>query len=178
LSQRNSGYDRIEFDEYPTPAWVTEAVIPYIPPHIRSVWEPAAGEGKMADVLTDNGFDVASSDIQTGNDFFSKRICIVDAIITNPPYSLAQEFIEHALDLVRDQQGLVAMILRCDFDHAKTRRNLFSDNKAFTRKLILTRRIRWIEGSTGSPSFNHAWYVWDWRNMKDPTISYHFGGTK
>jgi len=44
----------------------------------------------------------------------------------------------------------VAMLLRTDFDHAKTRWHLFSDCPAFACKIVLTKRIRWIENSTGS----------------------------
>ena len=97
-----------------------------------------------------------------------------EAIVTNPPYTLATEFIDHALNLTRAQLGVVAMLLRCDFDHAKSRRHLFADHKAFSKKVILTKRIQWFEDSTGSPSFNHAWYIWNWKHKGPPTIAYHF----
>jgi hypothetical protein len=64
------------------------------------------------------------------------------------------------------------MLLRTDFDHAKTRWPLFSDCPAFACKIVLTKRIRWIEGSTGSPSFNHAWFMWDWWHKGPPEIAY------
>jgi hypothetical protein len=48
----------------------------------------------------------------------------------NPPYISATLFIEHALRLMSGG-GKVAMLLRTDFDHAKTRRHLFSDCPAF-----------------------------------------------
>jgi hypothetical protein len=47
----------------------------------------------------------------------------VDAIVTNPPYTSAVLFIEHALRLMNGG-GKVAMLLRTDFDHAKTRWHL------------------------------------------------------
>ena len=49
----------------------------------------------------------------------------VNAIITNPPYALAQEFIERALHF--DDTRAVAMLLRTDFDHAARRAHLFAD---------------------------------------------------
>jgi hypothetical protein len=64
------------------------------------------------------------------------------------------------------------MLLRADFDSAATRRHLFADCPAFAKKVVLTKRIRWIEGSTGSPSFNHAWFLWDQRNSDVPRLSY------
>jgi hypothetical protein len=40
------------------------------------------------------------------------------------------------------------------------------------RKLALTRRIRWFEDSTGSPSFNHAWFLHDHLHKGPPTLAY------
>lgn len=31
VGQRNSGYERQERDSYPTPRWVTEALLPHVP---------------------------------------------------------------------------------------------------------------------------------------------------
>ena len=171
MSQRDSGYARVAFDQYETPEWVTRALLPYIPKD-SLIWEPACGSGKMARVLNADYM----SDIQTGTDFLDATYLDasgIDAIITNPPYTKATEFIERALDLM-DDRGFVAMLLRTDFDHAKSRRHLFADHRAYKKKLVLTKRIQWFEDSKSSPSFNHAWFIWDWRNKKAPTISYHF----
>src|SRR5512133_1790854 len=75
-----------------------------------------------------------------------------DAIITNPPYALARQFIERGLRLMSVNNGLVATLLRTDFDHAATRRHLFSECRAFARKLVLTRRIVWFDGPGAAPS--------------------------
>jgi hypothetical protein len=166
VSQRDSGYDRKERDAYETPEWVTLALLPHIN-GVQSVWEPAAGAGQMVQALSAAGLHVAATDISTGQDFLLATARPVDAVVTNPPYALAQEFIEHALALMKPS-GVIAMLLRCDFDHAKTRQHLFGSCPQFAKKLVLTRRIRWIEGSNGSPSFNHAWFVWDWTHNGPP----------
>jgi hypothetical protein len=60
VSQRDSGYVRIDRDAYETPEWVTLALIP----HMRKpdlVWEPAAGSGKMVAALEASGFTVLGS---------------------------------------------------------------------------------------------------------------------
>lgn len=176
MSQRDSGYRRKELDAYETPEWVTKALLPHLPRQKPiDIWEPACGSGKMAWALGAFG-NVIGTDIDRGQDFlFSIQSpwhpVKFDAIITNPPYVLADKFIEHALKEMKPD-GLVAMLLRTDFDHAKGRRPIFADHPAFAKKIVLTKRIQWFEDSKGSPSFNHAWFVWDWRHRGAPTLAY------
>lgn len=170
MSQRDSGYERVERDLYETPEWVTQALLPHLG-NIKSVWEPAAGSGKIARVLVAAGLQVLSTDISTGQDFLLAKTGPVDAIVTNPPYTSAQLFIEHALRLLSGG-GKVAMLLRTDFDHAKTRAHLFHGCKEFAKKLVLTRRIVWFDRPGAAPSFNHAWYIWDWQHDGKPTLEY------
>lgn len=175
MSQRGSGYERKERDLYETPEWVTEALVPHIfkiIPPAGNVYEPAAGSGKMVAPLARAGYTVDSDDIEeTGRDFLKCPYDGHKAIITNPPYEYAQQFIEHALNLMRPR-GVVAMLLRTDFDHAKTRQHLFSGCPAFAKKVVLTKRIKWFDDSKGQPSFNHAWFIWDWLHQGPPTLAY------
>jgi hypothetical protein len=123
----------------------------------------------MVAALVSAGFKVTASDIASGCDFLKCSVATTDAIVTNPPYALAQEFIEHSLKLV----GLTAILLRTDFDHAKSRKHLFVGCPHFAKKLVLTKRIRWFEDSNGSPSFNHCWMIWDRKHQGPPTLAYH-----
>jgi hypothetical protein len=117
------------------------------------------------------GFDVVGSDITQGVDFLRQAPETgVSAIITNPPYALAREFIERALHF--DDTRIVAMLLRTDFDHAASQAHLFSDCAMFAKKVVLTKRIRWFEGSNGSPSFNHCWMIWDRQHRAQPNVAY------
>jgi hypothetical protein len=173
MSQRDSGYERKERDLYETPEWVTHSLLPHLPKFLN-VWEPACGSGKMCRALAWAGHPVIATDIDRGFDF---RSCpppeqFFKAIITNPPYELASEFIRRSLSLTEAIPGIVAMLLRTDFDHAQTRRDLFAQHRAFAKKLVLTKRIKWFEDSKGQPSFNHAWFIWDWRHEGPPTLAY------
>ena len=186
MSQRDSGYERKERDLYETPEWVTEALLPHLP-RFDCIWEPACGSGKMARVLWKAASVVTMSDIEPLIEPAGRQDFLMfipgsyapdgdrHAIITNPPYELATEFCEQALRLMEPVHGAVAMLLRTDFDHAKGRFHLFRDCPAFKKKLILTRRIVWVErtdGKKAAPSFNHAWLVWDWQHEGPPTIAY------
>jgi hypothetical protein len=173
MSQRDSGYERKERDLYETPSWVTQELIPHVPERICTVWEPAKGHGKMWAALCDarRFKEVYGTDIIDGHNFLEQKTCEHQAIITNPPYALATQFIAHALCLTAPY-GFVAMLLRTDFDHAKSRTNLFGKCGAFSKKIVLTKRIKWFEDSKGQPSFNHAWFVWDWTNLAPPVLKY------
>lgn len=171
VSQRESGYERKERDLYETPAWVTEALRPHLYGGIFHVWEPACGSGKMVRALEAFGLTVNGTDIETGVDFLECDASFDDgyeAIVTNPPYALAQEFIEHAL---KQHVSVVAMLLRTDYDHAKSRQHLFQDQR-FAKKVVLTKRIKWFEDSKGQPSFNHAWFIWETAHCGPPTLAY------
>lgn len=111
MSQRESGYARIEHDNYETPQWVARALLPHLPEPPPRIWECAAGTGQMASALISAGYDVISTDITTGQDFLTCDPVQCGAIVTNPPYALAQEFIEHALELTKPLAGMVAMLL-------------------------------------------------------------------
>jgi hypothetical protein len=57
-------------------------------------------------------------------------------------------------------------------DHAASRVHLFAGFAMFAKKVVLTRRIRWFENSTGSPSFNHCWMILDREHHGPPTLAY------
>lgn len=97
----------------------------------RRVLEPACGEGHISKVLKRHGYDVISSDvIDYGyggvQNFFAIKNWDGD-IITNPPYKLAKEFVQHALDIIPTGRR-VAMFLKITFLESKSRRSLFKQN--------------------------------------------------
>lgn len=174
MSQRASGYARQPDEEYPTPKWVAEIMFWSLRKKALKLWEPAAANPALALALSSFGFDVVS----TTDDFFgySKTPAdVIDAIVTNPPYGsdrrgqLATDFIRHALkfDMVR----LVMMLLPIDFDSAKSRTDLFRNNRRFAEKVVLLDRIKWFDGPS-SPSVNHAIFIWDRKHHGRPCISY------
>jgi hypothetical protein len=178
-----SGYERNKADFYETPAWCTNALLRQwmITPEEGVVWEPAAGDGAITEVVKKHHFMVYETDLidhsKRGIDqrnFLHTEVCMGAFIITNPPYIHALEFIEHALKLTEADKGGVAMLLRNEYDCAKGRRHLFRDCKAFDRKVVLTKRPQWIKGELkASPRHNFAWYIWDWKSIHEfPTIAW------
>lgn len=167
-----SNYARKENDLYQTEPWATEALLRHFPVAGREVWEPAAGNHLMANVLLEAGASVWTSDIARYDrehcetiDFFSPDATghFTDSfgcIITNPPYGNgnrdAVRFAELALERCK---GLVALLLTAKFDFGKTRHHLFRDNPRFTAKIALVDRISW-EGNGKGGTEDHCWLVW------------------
>jgi hypothetical protein len=138
-----------------------------------AIWEPAAGTGVMASVMAARGYEVIASDIAPepgvgfAHDFLGGALPVllpapVGAVITNPPYAEAEDFVATALDIVQPAGGVVAMLLKVDWDSAKTRRRFFAETWRFRMKIVLTDRIHWFDPEPGSagPSENHAWFIW------------------
>jgi hypothetical protein len=156
-------------DQYETPAEPVIVLVPYLE-GVSRAWDPCnRGSGKLVAVLRAYGVDA----VGTGEDFLSIDTLPpdVDAIVTNPPYGvqgrLAESFIAHALELV----PFVAMLLRNDFDSAKSRQHLFRHNPHFACKLVLLDRIRFFDGPS-SPSDNHCWALFDRGHRGPPIIRY------
>ncbi len=174
-----SGYERLANDAYWTPAWCTEALLDRTK-FGPVVWEPACGRGDMVDVLDKRGHTVIASDIKVYShkpmafemDFLAINLVVdpvgFSAIITNPPYEHAEAFIRKALDLATsgNRRARVAMLLRNEYDSAKSRRDLF-EHPAFLKKLVLTKRPRWSAEDKASPRHNFAWFVWCWKKPPD-----------
>ena len=166
-----SNYAREKNDLYQTEPWATRALLRNFPVAGLSVWEPAAGNHLMADVLIEAGATVVTSDIATYDrkhdeifDFLGSANMwrtSLSAIITNPPYGKgnrdAVRFAELALERC---QGMVALLLTAKFDFGNTRTHLFRNNPRFSAKVALIDRLSWtLDGETGTE--DHAWYVWD-----------------
>jgi len=160
---------RIKQDYYPTPPEATQALIETgLVPKGR-VWEPACGDGRMAEVFRKNGYRCTASDIRnTGyglnvpvdflNDQGAYPCGFFDAIVTNPPFKLAAEFIGRAIDHHRPK--VVAMLLKANYWHAAKRIKLFEKHQP-SHILALTWRLDFVGGERGgNPLMDCAWVVW------------------
>lgn len=106
-------------DYFPTPPWATRALVEIVLPQLGAkaplgaIWEPACGEGHMAEALGDYG-SVIATDIgeygygQPRIDFltqpcpYPKFLPPPDWIITNPPFgATAEKFVLTAIERAR-----------------------------------------------------------------------------
>ena len=87
-------------DEYYTPDYVVELLIPHLKKtEIKRIWCPADTESsEYVKVLRRNGFEVVHTHIDDGFDFLTYNPTFeFDAIITNPPFSIKNEFFERTI---------------------------------------------------------------------------------
>lgn len=90
----NTAYSRNKQDLYPTPPEVTYALLDFLAlPCGTRIWEPACGNGDMVREMETWGYQVTGTDISMGQDFLTVSPVPCDWIITNPPFSLSEEFI-------------------------------------------------------------------------------------
>jgi len=115
-------------DLYETPEGATLALLSAepLPPTIQ---KPACGRGANSKVLRSAGHSVVENDIDCGlvqdsvQDFLNfkpARAGEIDAIVTNPPYRLAQQFVRHGLTLC----PRVFMLLRLTFYESERRKDV------------------------------------------------------
>lgn len=171
---------RREGDFYETPYSVTQQFLDAEHKEdgrfIGTILEPAAGNGAIVKVLEENGYNlqVISGDISRGADFLQETYSFPN-MVTNPPYSLANEFIEHAKTVITHK---FCMLLPVDYLGGEDRfqRKLHTDKDfplsriyIFTRKPDLSGPLR-ADGRYETGMIAYAWYVWDWFHMGPPTV--------
>ena len=111
----------------------------------------------MSKGLESHGFTVLESDILNGHDF------LVDSppdnwnvIITNPPYSLKDDFLKRCYDLGKP----FALLLPLTSLEGRNRQRLFGDNGI--EIIIMEHRVAFVipSGKDSSPWFMTAWFTW------------------
>jgi hypothetical protein len=175
MSSTNRSAERIEADNYPTPAWCVKALLKNI--HLRGgCWlEPAAGDGAIIravnavrdDVMWD-AVDIRRECLEQltgmenvnrawmGYDYLQAapfKKPQYDVIITNPPFSHALEFVQNSIG-----RGVaVVMLMRLNWLSSKSRNQFVCDHTPSV--YVLPRRPSFTAGG-GTDSCEYAWMVW------------------
>jgi hypothetical protein len=164
--------ERREGDFYPTPWQATEALLLREREYLREyqeIWEPACGDGAISEMLKLHGYHAVSTDlIDRGYggtlDFLKSDIAPCRAIVTNPPFNVAEDFIRHAWDLGIDY---MALLLKANYFHADCRVGLFNERKP-ARIYPLAWRVDFTGG--GANHFDCMWVIWDVTNRSDQCV--------
>lgn len=154
---------RRALDFYPTPADVTRALLLFLEDEriLKTqrgvmIWDPACGDGAMLEVFSQLGYGFVGSDINVGVDYLSVPVYpLVNAIITNPPFNLSEQFIRKAVT----EAPLVCMLLKSQYWHAAKRKLLFDE---YPPSYVLPLTWRPDFDGRGAPTMEVYWSVW-WR---------------
>lgn len=139
-------------NDFQTPAEALKPLLPYLNKE-WVIWECAEGKGNLTKALREEGFSVIGTDILSSKDFLIWQPEKFDCIITNPPYSLKQKFLQRAYSLHKPFAFLLPLTT---FETAK-RQKLF---KRYGLEVIfLDKRINF---ETPSGKGSGAWFAVAW----------------
>lgn len=169
-----TGLDRSVLDQrkpndfYRTPPHATRALMlkESLP---LTIWEPACGDGAISTVLAEAGHTVHSTDlIDRGfgvprRDFLMERTPLADCIVTNPPFKLADQFVEHALAIGVQR---IAILQRLAWlEGSERRKRLWSINPP-ARVWVFSKRVTMWRGDDPNArdkggAIPFAWFWWE-----------------
>ena len=181
MQRRKSGPEALDY--FPTPPFATRALCEYLADELGSLdrlsaWEPACGELHMVRPLREYFASVRASDVHRycdDHDLIDFTLTgatepPVDFVITNPPFTLAQEFIETGLRVARIG---VAMLVRSAFLESESRLDELFSITPPSLVLQFAERVVMLEGrlvrkgdidprsdKPASSATAYCWLVW------------------
>lgn len=195
MAARSEPPDSLDF--FPTPPWATRALVERVlPMQMRqlvpskslqncSCWEPAAGEGHMAEVLREYFGVVHASDVHDYGKGYAVGSFIgegadraewtdrlhwaPDFVITNPPFNAAVDFAERALGEAMDG---VALLLRSSWLESRERYLRIFAKRPPTIVAFFGERVPMVKGRwdpEASTATSYAWFVWYITEAPPPT---------
>jgi hypothetical protein len=170
-SANNTG-KRKASDFYETPYHMTRMLLEQ-ETLVGSILEPACGNNAMVKIIQEQYADITAYDVE--KDFFTETSSY-DTIITNPPFSLAYEFITHAKTVATTK---ICFLLPLNYLHGVKRyRNIWKDETfplekiyVFTRYPLLGQPLR-EDGKVNTGMMVYAWYIWSKSYKGKPTINW------
>tara|TARA_R110000782_G_scaffold231360_1_gene317698 strand:+ start:388 stop:966 length:579 start_codon:yes stop_codon:yes gene_type:complete len=175
INGHNFRGDRQKDDFYATPYEATQQLL-NIESFEGNIYEPCCGKGHISKVLTENGYNVESSDLidrgygKSNIDFlmeYKKR----DNIITNPPYGrLLMQFVRQAENIA---QKKIAMLLKLTFLEGQERKLFFKEFPP-VRVHVFSKRLSLMKNgiSYDGGMMALAWFVWDKDSDKTTTVNW------
>jgi len=166
---------RKKSDFYETPFSMTQQLLDVEPFDFAArTLEPACGNGAIIKVLTDGGFKRLSYYDKETNFLLEKTE--YSQIITNPPFSLATEFILKAKEVCTKK---FALLLPLSYLHGKKRLDLIYKDTDFSlarvhvfcRYPMLGDALR-ADGKYKTGMMVYAWFVWEKGKIGNPEIDW------
>jgi hypothetical protein len=135
MSATNRGAKRLTNNAFNTPPYAIEGFLEKVQlPWLTTFLEPCRGKGHIYDRISCHRR--LHCEIEEGNDYLTwQPPCHVDAIVTNPPFPLALEFLQKSLH----EAKFVAYLLPFGFFASQGRKEFWLANKP-THSVVLSKR--------------------------------------
>jgi len=170
MSATNRGATREKDDFYRTPKWATHRLLDILP--WSKVWyDPFCGDGRILDAIAEHprgasarlrGSDIVDRGCK--HEFTQHSVFDVQTVengtfvISNPPYRIAQESIEHCMYNMGNIKGC-AMLLRVGFlAGPRSQSRLFRDVFRPCSMQVLPNRPSFT--GYGTDATEYAWFIW------------------
>ena len=171
--------DRVEDDFYATPEGTTRALLA-VEEIVYPAWEPACGQGHISKLL-DGGLVFSSDLVDRGygvvKDFLEDDgESSAETIITNPPFSLFQEFAEKGLKVAGKKVILFGKLQALE----GSKRATFMQNSPLKTVYVFKKRQNPLRNGSpvdenGKPwasTMAFAWFVWEIGYTGEPIIKW------
>lgn len=136
------------------------------------IWEPCCGSGALVEPLMKTRHACLASDIVNGQDFINwEPEDGFDCIITNPPYSRSDDFLERAYSLGKP----FAFLLPISKLGGSRRENMY--RQYGIEIIMLGRRVNFTtptgksHKNGSSATFEVAWFTWGFNIGRDITFA-------
>lgn len=176
---------RQDGDFYPTPDWVSDALLDNCGNDYRfsgNIWECACGDGRLAKRIMDKCplAEVYSSDLFNrgyGDCDIDFLTAVPDRqfdwIITNPPFELAFDFMKKAERIVK--RGY-AFLLPIRYLTGKKRAEFYRVNQP-SKIIVIPQKVDFM--GNGNPIMEFAWFIWDkYCNKGETKLYWHHPRTE
>lgn len=177
--------ERVEDDYYATPHDATRMLLDQVE-FKGNFLEPCVGGGHIAEIIKEyypkenvSGFDIVDRgypETQTADFLQHQFLNEYNNIITNPPYSLAQEFLEKGMGII-SEKGKIAMFLKIQFLEGVKRKGMYEKYPpkyiyVFSKRQNPLRNGSPVDenGKAWSSTMCFAWFVWEKGCNSEPII--------
>ena len=168
-------------DWYVEPAWCSERLFE-LEKFEGAIWDPACGLGRIVDSARAAGLGAHGTDLIERNpiywgscDFLQCARSWGPNIVSNPPFGIAEKFVQRALELAERK---VAMLLPANWVQGD-KRSRWLERTPLARVYFITPRpsmppgaVIAAGGKPGNGTTDYAWFVWSHDHNGAPTIGW------